>query len=139
MLKTFVSIMALALLTTGVVLAADGHAHKSPHGGMVATAGKYHVEIVRTDKGYDVFLLDQKEATLPIAGITGKATCLTADKKKLEINLMEGTDRLMIMTDPETLDGGTLIVALQKGSEAISAKFKPVEAKHPNDEPHPHH
>lgn len=121
------------------VFASEGeaHAHKAPHGGIVKSAGKYHIELVVTQAGFDVYLLDAKEQTLPVEGVTGKATGLTKAKAKLDLNLNPQKDHLFAQTDPEALEGGTLVIALHKGTEAISAKFKPGEHSHPDE--HAHH
>ena len=117
-------ILTLFLLTVGLVYAAgETHQHKSPHGGVVRSAGDYHLELVRDEKGYKVYLLDAKEKTLPVTDLTGKATCLTKEKKKMEMELTAAGDHMVLATDPEALEGGTVIVAIRKGSESVSAKF----------------
>ncbi len=50
----------------------DGdHAHGSPNGGTVKTAGAGHLELVTEHTGFRLYVLDGSEKTLPVAGITG--------------------------------------------------------------------
>ena len=49
--------------------AAGGHAHGSPHGGQVVTAGDYHFELVSTGDMLVLWILDAAEATLPVDGM----------------------------------------------------------------------
>ena len=131
----------LALVTFGLVYAGgEAHQHKAPHGGMVRTAGAYHVELVQDEKGYKVYLLDAKEKTLPVTDLSGKATCLTTAKKKMELELTAAGDHMVLQTDPEILEGGTVVIAIHKGDESISAKFNPGKHdEHGPDEHHAHH
>lgn len=49
----------------------DDHAHGSPNGGTVKTAGAGHLELVTEHTGFRLYVLDGSEKTLPVAGITG--------------------------------------------------------------------
>ena len=141
MRKSILSVVTLPLLAAGLVFASgDAHEHKAPHGGIVRSAGDYHLELVQDETGYKVYLLDAKEKTLPVTGLSGKATCMTKDKKKTEVDLTVDGDHLVLGTDPEALEDGTVILAIRKGSESISAKFNPKEHDdHGHDAPHDHH
>lgn len=135
----FVVVAAAALVLAHPSLASEGeaHEHKAPHGGMVKSAGKYHIELVRTDTGFEAYLLDEKENTLPVEGVSGRATCLTKAKHKIELDLAPEKDHMVVKTDAEALEGGTVIVALRKNGESISAKFK--LAEHGHQDEHGHH
>lgn len=143
MRKSILAVIILSLVTGGLVYAAgEAHQHKAPHDGMVRSAGDYHVELVQDEKGYKVYLLDAKEKTLPMTDLTAKATCLTKDKKKMEMELTAAGDHMVLETDPEALEGGTVIVAIRKGGESISAKFTPGEHghdEHGHEEHQSHH
>ena len=85
-------------------------------------------------------MLDAEENALPVTDLSGKATCLTKAKKKMEMDLTAAGDHLVLETDPEILEGGTVIIAIRKGDESISAKFNPKKHdEHSHDEHHDHH
>ena len=61
---------------------AEAHAHKAGrHGGVVQSAGAYHLEVALSKAGLMVFLLDGSEADLPVTGVTGKVLVATKDGK----------------------------------------------------------
>jgi len=72
------------------------------------------------------------ESAIAIAWNTHKATYLTHSKTKLDLELKPEADHLVVATDAEALEGGTIIIALRKGEEPISAKFlsQEHEARH---------
>ena len=134
---TVVGVAALVIALPSIASEGETHAHKAPHGGMVKSAGKFHIELVKTGTGFEAYLLDEKESTLPVEGVSGKATCLTKTKTKLELDLAPEKDHMVIKTEPETLEGGTVIVALRRSGESISAKFN--LAGHEHHDEHGHH
>jgi hypothetical protein len=58
--------MALSLWSGPLV---DGHVHKAPHSGVIAHAGPYHLELVISEDGEELWVLDKHERVLrPRAG-----------------------------------------------------------------------
>jgi hypothetical protein len=47
------------LLWSGPLI--DGHVHKAAHGGVIAHAGPYHLELVLADEAVEMWVLDQDE------------------------------------------------------------------------------
>lgn len=127
MKKTLVFTLALALAApfAGAPAWADqeGHSHKAPHGGIVRTSGQYHVELVPKGTSVDIYLLDGKEATLPIQNVTVKVTGMTKAKKKLDVQPKPAKDHFTAAVPAGSLAGATLIVTMRRGEETISARF----------------
>ncbi|HVR95132.1 MAG TPA: hypothetical protein VMW27_00855 [Thermoanaerobaculia bacterium] len=124
MKKTLVLTLVLALVgTLACAHDQEDHTHKAPHGGIVRTAGKYHVEVVPKGTSFDVYLLDDHEATLPIRSVTVKVTGLTKDKKKLDIQPKPIEDHFTAAVPAGSLAGATLVVTMRRGEETISARF----------------
>ncbi len=101
----------------------EDHAHKAPHGGIVRTSGKYHVEVVPKGTSVDIYLLDDKEATLPIQNVTLKVTGMTKAKKKLDVQPKPAKDHFTASVPAGSLAGATLVVTMRRGEETISARF----------------
>jgi hypothetical protein len=125
MKKTLVhTLLALALAGTSAwAHGKEEHAHKAPHGGIVRTSGKYHVEVVPKGTAVDIYLLDEKEAKLPIQNVTVKVTGLTKDKKKLDVQPKPAKDHFTAAVPAGSLSGATLVVTMRRGEETISARF----------------
>ena len=87
-LTTLVSICAL-------LMAAPAFAHdaKGQHGGRVADAGSYHVELVAKGDKVEVYLIDHNNKQMPLAGYKGLAI-LSVDGKSQRIVLEAGEGRL---------------------------------------------
>jgi len=49
------------------------HSHKAHHGGQVKVAGDYHIELVTEANKYIVYLLDVRERTIDLNGVSGLA------------------------------------------------------------------
>ncbi len=124
--------------------AAQEHAHGSPHGGQVRTVGKYHLEAVVKDSMLQVYLLDDKEKSLPPPK-EGRAV-LQMGKAKHELKLAASGDMLMAELPPEaakhlaqpnargvavvtlTLDGKPQSVRFSLGSEKPAVGANPAGA-----------
>lgn len=125
-IPTLILALALAAPFTGTPAWAhdqEEHAHNAPHGGVVRTAGKYHVEVVPKGSSVDIYLLDGKEATLPIRNVTLKVTGMTKAKKKLDVQPKPAQDHFTAAVPAGSLAGATLIVTMRRGEETISARF----------------
>lgn len=118
-LKILALLVALATATYGYA-----HDAKGTHGGRVADAGNYHVEMVVKGDTIDVYLIDHNNKQMAIAGYKGLAI-LSVDGKSQRITL-------------EAADGGKLtgkaagalpaqpkgvVQITPPGGRAVSAKF----------------
>ncbi len=98
------------------------HHHTAPHGGVVVTADKYHIEMAQKGDKLSFYLLDGSEKTIPNAGVTGQAMFQFADKKTDNVAMtVKGDDRFeLVLTNPSEF---TVIVTFTKGDEKISARL----------------
>ncbi|WP_185816777.1 heavy metal-binding domain-containing protein [Hymenobacter metallilatus] len=101
--------------------AGETHAHSAPHGGIVRTAGKYHVELVVKAGQMTVYLLDGQEKTQPTTGLTGTAM-VQQGGKTTSVALTPAADQLR-GTLPAGATPTTAIITLRRGSETINARF----------------
>lgn len=75
-------IITIILLASSALFAQKKHKHGSPHGGEVKTAGSdYHLEVTLKKGMMMVYLLDDNQKSLSIAGATASASIETADGK----------------------------------------------------------
>jgi hypothetical protein len=75
-IKTLLSAAALSIAS-----AASAHeVAKGPHGGPVAEAGDYHVELVARDNVIEVFLTDASDKPVPAVGFKGVAILVIGGK-----------------------------------------------------------
>lgn len=105
----------------------ETHAHKSPHGGIVRTAGTYHIELVQQSNEVHVYLLNGEEATAPIKGTTGSVTLLTTANKTSTVALTSAGDHLLAKV-PAGATVRTAIVSLKSNGKALSARFEKLDA-----------
>jgi len=92
----------LILISTGVVVAqqngsrphaeAPAHSHQAHHGGQVKVAGDYHIELVAEPNKYIVYLLDIREKSIDLAGVTGLAIFRDGDQTTGSHRLTSGTN-----------------------------------------------
>lgn len=59
---------------------APAHLQKAHHGGQVQVAGDYHIELVRNEGNYAVYLLDTRARAINLQGITGQAILRDGDQ-----------------------------------------------------------
>ena len=106
--KICVAMICTAIFTFPVrsLFAQEKHDHKAPHGGIVATAGEYHFElvVVDTSESVRIYLLDSNEKTLPTKGITGNMTFIFPDKSKAKVDLMVHEDYFMAAVDSSKIE-----------------------------------
>ncbi len=76
MIRPNVTLVAGLLAAT----AADAHETAGRHGGRVADAGDFHVELVAKDETVDVFLSDGQQKPVPAAGFKGTAILVVGGK-----------------------------------------------------------
>ena len=107
--------------------ASETHAHKSPHGGTVRTAGKYHIELVRQAGEMHVYLLDSKESALPLGRATGTAMLLSTAGKTSTVKLTPSGDHFVAAV-PAGATLRTAIVSLKVNGSSLSARFEKLDA-----------
>ena len=107
--------------------AGETHAHQSPHGGVVRTAGAYHLELVQQAGEVHVYLLDGKEATMATTGTTGSVMLLTTAGKTSTATLTASGDHLVAQV-PAGVTVRTAIVSLKAKGKSLSARFEKLDA-----------
>ena len=103
-------------LAAALLAASSAHAHdaKGLHGGRIADAGAYHVELVAKDKAIEVFVIDENDKPVDPKGFKGVAI-FTAGGKAERITLNP--------SDKKTLSGtaATAFPANPKGAVQLTA------------------
>lgn len=107
----------------------EGHDHKAPHGGIVKTADKQHIEMV---KGFDkkgnptftFYLLDGEEKTILNKGKTGVVFYQMADGMSEQVDLVLNGDDKYIFTGKKDGNYINLIVSIKEGDKNATAKFE---------------
>lgn len=82
-----IGMVALLLLAGTAVAQQNGrkhadkpaHAHQAPHGGIVKSAGDYHIELVDQGNKLRVYLLDTRERAISLKGVSGLAIFRNGD------------------------------------------------------------
>lgn len=124
-------ILALALLTvppvaraeTGGTSAPGDHAHASPHGGQVATAGNYHIELLVHSDEVHVYLLSEKLETLPVKDVSGTIEVLASGAEARRATLRPAGEALTAPIDTSKLAKFVALVTLTIEGKAHSARF----------------
>ncbi|MFY9308236.1 MAG: hypothetical protein WAQ28_04215 [Bacteroidia bacterium] len=147
MRNTIKSIVLIALMLTAgttLSLAQEHHAHGSPHGGIVQSAGDYHIELLVKDGNMTVYLLDANEKTVPNKGVTGKATIMFTDKTSVTVDLTaSGTDGFSVKND-KAASYTSCVITFKVADKTATTKFKAAKAgenkeeHHHNDGEHKH-
>ena len=75
-------ILSRVTLAAGLLAATAAYAHETTgqHGGRVADAGKFHVELVAKGETVDVFVSDEGQKPVPAAGFKGTAILVVGGK-----------------------------------------------------------
>ncbi len=116
------TLVSLAFL----LLAAPAMAHdaKPLHGGKIAFAGHFHVEMVAKGEAVEVYLIDHHNKPMPVAGYKGLAI-LSADGKSQRIPLetadgqsLTGKAGMALPTEPK----GVVQITPPDG-KPVSVKF----------------
>lgn len=115
----------------------DGHEHGAPHGGIVQSAGAYHIEAVASKVGLMVFLLDEQERELPVSDVTGTVLLATKDgKPPVEAAFEPMGNHLHAMV---TFAGPwTAVVTLQVKGATLSARYEGDGVGKPGGHAHDH-
>lgn len=102
--------------------AGETHAHTSPHGGIVRTAGNYHVELVLAQGQLTAYLLDANERTVATAGMTGTAL-VQQGSKTTSVSLTAAANNALRGALPTGATPTTAIITLHRRNETITARF----------------
>lgn len=106
--------------------AGESHVHKSPHGGTVRTAGKYHLELVQQAGEVHVYLLDATEKTLPLTRTAGTALLLSTAGKTSSVKLTPTGDHFVAVV-PAGSTLRTAIVSVKANGSSLSARFEKLD------------
>ena len=115
--------MLLAFATTFAQHGGGDHKHGSPHGGIVKSAGDFHIEVTVKDGMVMAYLLDGKEKAMANAGVTATAVIQMADGQTSNVTLASsGKEAFMYMLD-KTKKYNKAIVTFVSRSKTASASF----------------
>jgi hypothetical protein len=118
-----IRVLLLAAAAMIVASAANAHNPKARHGGQIAHAGSYHVELVTKGKTVDAFLVGHNDQTMPADGYKGTAILLV-DGKRQRIHLAPRDNRLTGDADSNLPEKVTGIVQITNPTGVTSsAKF----------------
>ncbi len=115
----------------------EDHAHGSPHGGVVKTAGDYHIEMVVGEGEVSYYLLDGEEKSIPNADVTGTVILQFDDETLSDKLTPKGGDHFTL----ELKEGAspfTSIVSFVVNGKTVVAKFQK-ESQHDHEQPEEHH
>lgn len=120
----------------------EKHSHKAPHGGTVVTVEKYHYEMVVAEKTAQVYLLDEKENTLPISGVTGSAVFQIPGKGSKTVTLTPSGDHFSAAIDLKGVERFVAVVSLKMEGKTRVGRFsypKPKEHQEHGEHGKGHH
>lgn len=138
------SMIAIGLLSNSSISLAQDRPNAAPHGGAVAKAGNYHIEMVKSGDAVVFYLLDATKKPLPNKGLTGTAVFAFGDgtSATMEMETM-GDDRLRVVLF--TASDFTVQVTLIVDKEQVNARFEsgrrqpnPKEGTHTPADGHQH-
>ncbi|MDR6563738.1 MULTISPECIES: hypothetical protein [unclassified Arcicella] len=130
-MKKITMLFALVLISSLSIFAQkENHKHSSPHGGIVKSAGDYHLEIKTSSGMLMVYLLDGNEKSLAIGNATANATLQTEDGQVVTLALPSNKkDGFMAMIDKNKKFHKAIITVSFNGKTA-NATFDLVEDGH---------
>ncbi len=98
------------------------HSHKAHHGGMVKSAGDYHIELVDRNNQYFVYLLDAAERAISLKGITGLAILRDGDRT-VHTQTLTPTFNTHFVLQTKGIGHNAVIVNFLVNNQNITAKF----------------
>lgn len=122
------SFRTLLLLATAMAMSGVVWAHSEselanrtpPHGGLLASAGAYDVELVLTPDRVQVFLIDHLDQPMNTQGVTGTANLRVKGKKTQRVQLRGVDDRLEGAADVPVDAPVTVLIMLNvEGTEQL--------------------
>ena len=106
-----------------------------PHGGLLADAGAYHVELVLKPGRVQVFVADPLDKPINIQGVTGSANLRVKGKKAQQVQLQVVEDRL---EGPAAIPADVLVTVLIRlnigGTEQMVPYTWPIGGPKPKPE-----
>lgn len=133
------TLIAVTSITTSLVHAHGDEVHTpqtTPHGGQIAVAGAYHLELVVSKDSKDakdnpvvVFVTDQTGSKVTSTGMTGIATILSGKTKSTATLAADSENRLKGTASYASTSDLKVIVSLTiPGKEPVQARFSPLSA-----------
>lgn len=115
--------VAVLFMQQFVISQEKEHAHKSPHGGIVASVGsQYHFELVVKAKELNLYVLDAKEKILPLKDVTGTIVVLIGKEKKL-LKLSPSGEYMKAEHDFVKVEKLTAVATLNINGESQTGRF----------------
>ena len=109
-----------ALTAASPVMAHDAN---GKHGGVVADAGEYHVELVAKGDAIEVYVADHDNKPIPVAGYKGLAI-LSVGGKSQRITLEAGDGKLTGKASGDLpAEPKGVVQITPPGGKTVSAKF----------------
>ncbi|AMR29350.1 hypothetical protein A0257_21120 [Hymenobacter psoromatis] len=107
----------------GQLAPGEMHAHVAPHGGVVRSAGAYHLELLMQATSLDVYLLGAKMSAVPNRGTTGSVLVQLANNTTATLPLVPaGADHFSAKL-PTGAKVRTAIVTLNASGKTVNARF----------------
>jgi hypothetical protein len=124
-------VLPAALAIAPLVAFADqGHSHaqRGPNGGQMRDIGAMHVEVIAKPGELVVYLFDAKDAKIPTAGATGKATILVKGRKTEVVLAPDGENRLSGKGDFAADKSLVAVVSVTPAAQkALQGRFEPLK------------
>lgn len=105
------------------------HKHASTHGGIVKTAGTYHLELLQQAGALTVYLLDANQKTLLVTRASATALLQTADGKVTTIKLSPTAKNQFVATLDKAKTFHKVVVTVALGGKTVSASFDLIAPK----------
>ena len=116
------SMIAIGLLSNSSISLAQDRPNPAPHGGAVAKAGNYHIEMTKSGDAVQFYLLDAAKKTLPNKGISGKGAFAFADGTTADMDLeVIGADHFRVVLF--TASDFSVTVTFSVSKELVSARL----------------
>ncbi|WP_460910985.1 hypothetical protein [Spirosoma areae] len=127
-MKNNLAFLALFLLSLTPALAqhqhgSADHKHASSHGGIVKSAGNYHLELVQKNGMLTVYLLDANQKTLPTTGASATALLQTPDGRVTTAKLTSSGKEQFTATLDKTKPFHKAVINVTIGGQSASASF----------------
>ncbi|TGD77398.1 heavy metal-binding domain-containing protein [Hymenobacter wooponensis] len=106
----------------------ETHAHVAPHGGVVRSANPYHMELVQHTGELHIYLLADKNASVPSKSLSGTVMVQTTDNKTMTVTLVAGGTDHLVAKLPARTKVRTAIVSLKADGKAINTRFDKLDA-----------
>ncbi|GEO02541.1 hypothetical protein AAE02nite_02050 [Adhaeribacter aerolatus] len=116
-------VAALAQDTKPSHASGPAHAHKSNHGGVVKSAGDYHIELVTKSNQYLIYLLDAGEHPISLKGVTGLAILRDGDRT-VHTQTLTPTFNTHFVLHTNGTAHSAVIVNFMVNNQNITAKFE---------------